>query len=182
MKCIVKVFVGLFIFLVAVQVAFAQIEQGDKEFSIAASFMSRKVEDGESWTVLNIPIRIGYFVTKNVEIEPEILFTSWEDEDLGYVLSGNLAYNVILADQESKTVPFLFSGVGFSNTITYLPNFAWLGAEDETWTVLNVGGGIKFFLQKRAALRFEYRFQKFSGDWDYTYHNMLLGVSAFLNN
>jgi opacity protein-like surface antigen len=54
------------------------------------------------------------------------------------------------------------------------------GAEDETWTSLSLGGGIKFFMSKGAAIRWEYRFQKFSGEWDYTYHNMFLGVSAFL--
>jgi len=180
MKSFLRVLIGLLTVLMAVETVFAQTEKGDKELSIAASFMSRKEEgESEAWTAFNIPVRLGFFVTKNVEVEPEILLTKYEEEDAGYVLSGNLAYNITLSDPESKTMPFFLGGFGFSNTIIYLPNFAWPGSEDETWTVVNLGGGIKFFMAKQAALRFEYRFQQFSGDWDFTYHNIFLGVSAF---
>jgi hypothetical protein len=180
MKWVFRVLIALLVVLISATAVFAQTEKGDKELSIAASFMSRKYEHGEAWTVINIPIRLGIFVTKNVAIEPEILFAKYEEQDAGFILSCNLAYNFTLSDPESRTVPFLFSGFGFSNTIVHLPDFAMSGAEDETWTPLNLGGGVKFFLSKSAALRWEYRFQKFMGDWDYTYHNIFLGVSAFL--
>ena len=179
MKWVLRGLIAFLVVLISAPAVLAQIEKGDKELSIAASFMSRKYEDGEAWTVINIPIRLGVFVTKNVEIEPEILFSKWEDEDLGFLLSGNLAYNFTILEPESRTVPFLFSGFGFSNTYVYFPSFLLPGIEDETWTVVNLGGGAKFFLSKAAALRWEYRFQKFFGDWDLTYHNIFLGVSAF---
>lgn len=180
MKCLLKVFVGVLIILVAVQVASAQIEKGDKELSIAASFMSVKSEHDDADFIVNIPIRLGFFATPNVEVEPEFLFTKWEEEDVGFVLSGNVAYNYVMSDPESKTVPFLFAGFGYSNALIYLPNFVWPSWGDESWTVMNVGGGFKFFMAKQAALRCEYRFQKFFGeDSDFTYHNIFLGVSAF---
>jgi len=179
MKCALRVLIALLVVLISVPVVFSQTEKGDKELSIAASFMSRKYEDGAAWTVINVPIRLGILVTKNFEIEPEILFAKYEEQDAGFILSCNLAYNFSLPDPESRTVPYLFSGIGFSNTIVHLPNCAMSGAEDETWTPLNLGGGVKFFLSNSAALRWEYRFQKFMGEWDYTYHNIFLGVSAF---
>jgi opacity protein-like surface antigen len=182
MKCFLKVFIGVLTTLISVETAFAQTERGDKELSIAASFMARKIEhDDQFWTAFNIPIRLGFLVTQNIEVEPEILFSKYEEEDAGFILSGNLAYNFNPTSPESKSVPFVLGGLGFSNTIMlFAPNAAWVGDKDENWTVLNLGGGIKMFMSKPVALRLEYRFQKFLGDSDITYHNIFLGVSVFL--
>ena len=181
MKCFVKVFVGVLTVLISVETVFAQIERGDKEFSIAASYMSMKYEDAEeAWWTANLAVRLGFLVTNNIEIEPEILFSKYKEEDAGFVLSGNLAYNFSPIGPEGNAVPFVLGGFGYSNTLIFVHNVASSSWDDEKWTVLNLGGGFKGFMSKPVALRVEYRFQKFSGDWDYTYHNIFLGISAFL--
>jgi len=181
MKCFLKLFVGVLTILISVETVFAQTERGDKELSITASFIAKKSEHAdEFWTAFNIPIRLGFLVTKNIEIEPEILFSKYKEEDAGFILSGNLAYNFNLTSQEGKVVPFVFGGLGFSNTKIFIPNIASFGREDENWTVLNLGGGLKIFMSKPVAFRLEYRFQNFFGDRDITYHNIFLGISVFL--
>lgn len=157
----------------------AQIQRGDKELSIAASFMESRFEaGGENWWAANLATRLGFLVTEHIEIEPEILFSKFRKEDAGFVLSGNLSYNFSPINPEGKTVPFVFGGLGLSNTIMFLSNVTWPSFEDKTRTVLNLGGGLKIFLSRPSALRLEYRFQKFSGEgWDYTYHHILFGIS-----
>jgi len=148
MKCFLKLFVGVLTILISVETVFAQTERGDKELSITASFIAKKSEHAdEFWTAFNIPIRLGFLVTKNIEIEPEILFSKYKEEDAGFILSGNLAYNFNLTSQEGKVVPFVFGGLGFSNTKIFIPNIASFGREDENWTVLNLGGGSRYLCQ-----------------------------------
>ena len=171
---------SLIIIIILHQEVYPQTQRGDKELSIVASFISIKYEKAdEAWTAVNIPIRFGFFVTKNIEIEPELLFSKYEDEDAGFILSGNLAYN-FTPSSEGIVVPFVFAGLGFSNTTILLPNIAFEGRENKNWTVFNLGGGLKTFLAKSFALRLEYRFQNLFGDTDISYHNILLGISAFL--
>jgi hypothetical protein len=161
------------------QLLFAQTEKGDKELSIAASFMSRKFERAdEAWHAINLATSIGIFVTDGFEIEPEILISKYKDEDMGIVLSGNLAYNFNTSN--GNPVPFILGGAGYANTIIFLPRAAYEGDEDDNWTVINGGAGLKIFISKPIALRLEYRFQKFLGDTDVTNHIIFFGVSVFL--
>ena len=181
MKNILKVILVILFVLISGESVLSQIESGDKELSISASFMSRKSENAdEAWTSFIVPVRVGFFVTQNLEIEPEILFSKFKDSDAGYIISGNLAYNFNPSDKQSKVVPFVFAGFGISNTIAFFPNVAWVGDEDEIRTLINAGGGLKIFLSKPIALRLEYRFQNFMNNENIVYHNMLIGISAFL--
>ncbi len=167
--------------IIPAEVVLSQIESGDKELSVSASFMSRKAENAdEAWTSFIVPIRMGFFVTQNIEIEPEILFSDFKESDAGYIISGNLAYNFNPIDDQKKTFPFIFAGFGFSNTFAFFPNVAWIGDEDESRTLINAGGGFKTFLANSAALRIEYRYQNFMNERNIVYHNVLLGISAFL--
>ncbi len=181
MKCIFRFFIGITIVLISLETALAQIEKGDKEFSIAASFMASKSENTEEfWTAFNVPIRLGFLVTEDFEIEPEMLFSKYKEQDAGYILSCNLAYNFSQTRSRSQTVPFIFGGLGFSNTVQFLPNIASSGRASDNWTVLNLGGGLKVFMPKPIALRIEYRFQNYFGNDSVTQHYLLLGVSVFL--
>jgi hypothetical protein len=156
-----------------------QTETGDKELSIAASFMSRKFEGAdEAWHSINHATSIGFFVTDGFEIEPEILLSKYKEEDVGIILSGNLAYNFNTSN--GNLVPFILGGAGYANTIIFLPKVAYESDEDDNWTVLNGGAGLKIFISKPIALRLEYRFQKFLGDTDITNHNIFFGISVFL--
>jgi opacity protein-like surface antigen len=171
--------VALFIIL-SVDTVFAQTENGDIELSGAASFMSRKFEDAEeAWWVINLATRLGIFVTRTIEIEPEIMFSKYKEEDLGYALSGNLVFNISSRSPDNDIVPFFLGGFGVSNTIQFLPNILWFGSEDNTWTILNLGAGFKLFISKQVALRLEYRFQNYFEEENITYHNIFFGISAF---
>lgn len=180
MRSFIKMFVSILIVFFAVETIFAQIEKGKIEFSTAASFMSRKYEySEEAWTSINVPIRLGYFITKNIEIEPELFFTKYKEEDVGFMAIGNVAFNFIPSGENGKAIPFLLGGFGYGNSGTFLPNFLMPGSEDKTWTVLNIGAGVKMFVADPVALRFEYKLQKLMGDTDATYHFVLTGISLF---
>lgn len=180
MKSLKKMFVVVLILLIPAGFVLAQTDKGDKEFSITASFMAMKPEDGDTTSGLHLAGRVGYFFTKNLEIEPEVVIGKFEEVDMGYVLSLNLAYNFT---DSSKTVPFVLGGAGICNTFWLfpIPNIVLGGFEGETFTVLNAGAGVKVFLSKTVALRAEYRFQYlFDSDGYITYHYALIGISAFL--
>jgi len=158
-----------------------QIASGDKELSISASFMSREAEsDNQAWTSFIFPVRVGFFVTDNIEIEPEILFSKFKNSDAGYIISGNIAYHFLPGNEKNNGVPFVFAGFGFANTIPFFPNIAYVGDSDETRTTLNAGAGLKVFISKPAAVRVEYRFQKFMNGENIYYHNVLVGISVFI--
>jgi hypothetical protein len=189
MKILQKMLMVVLMLIIPVSTILAQADKGDKEFSTAVSFSSLKSgDDGGSSSCLHLFGRFGYFITKNVEIEPEVtvgLFMGDGDSELAYNLSLNLSYNFT---PDKKTVPFLLAGAGISNTIWLLniPNVAiplFWGDEAETFKILNAGVGIKTFLSKRVAFRAEYRFQYFfvNDEWSkFYYHQFLVGISVFL--
>jgi hypothetical protein len=160
--------------------AFSQISKGNKELSLAASYMSRKyASSAESWDAVNVVFGLGYFLTRSLEIEPELLYAAYEDSESGWILSGNVAYNITIGN-ESDLVPFFLAGLGYSNTFLFLPRSAYPGEGDDKWTVLNAGGGLKIMTVYPAVFRLEYRFQIYQGDRDITNHLVLIGISAFL--
>ncbi len=178
-----SVFLLFFAFLLTSTVfntACAQIERGDKELSAQMSFMSRSYEQSSSsfWSLL-LAVRYGYFFRKNLEFEPEIMFSVYKNEDPGFILSGNLAYNFISRNPGNKIVPFISGGLGISNTIIFLPNIAYEGMEDTSWTVLNAGAGVKLFVTEQIAIRWEYRLQRFYESRDVTCHTLFFGLSGF---
>ena len=178
MKYFLTFTVIMFFFLRPV---YSQIEKGDHELSIGASYMSRSYENSdESWTAFNFPVRYGFFVTRIFQIEPELLYSKYKDNDTGLIFSCNLAFNMNASASPAHNIPFLYAGMGYSNTVIFFPNFANAGVQDKNWTILNLGAGLKMFLTESVALRFEYRFQKFYGDTDMTFHTILLGFSVFI--
>ena len=183
MNGFVKLILAILIVLSSAEISFSQIKKGDKELSVAASLSSRKIENAEeSWHAINVPIRVGIMLNRNLAIEPELSFSKYKDEDPGYILAANLAYNFTPTDAQNKLVPFISAGFGYANTTLFLSNLAWAGSEDDNWTVINASGGLKAFVREGAALRLEYRFQNFLGDRNLTYHNVFLGFSVFLSN
>ncbi|HPI71988.1 MAG TPA: hypothetical protein PK843_14890 [bacterium] len=166
----------------AVETLYAQIKKGDKELSVAASFMARKAENqNEFATVFNVPIRFGIFAARAIEFEPELLFTKFKEEDTGFVFSANLAYHFSSGHPQQKIVPYIFGGLGVSNTFLFLSNTLYPERSGDHFTVLNLGAGIKQFIAKDVALRLEYRFQDFMGNDAVVYHHLFLGLSVFFN-
>jgi len=174
--------------LIMTDYSMAQTVDGKKfEFSTAASIWNVKSNDGETETVINVPLRLGFFVYKGLEIEPEVFLTIPEEsKNTGYIILANVSYNF----KTSKALLFfVLAGGGYGNGSRL---FDFVMDNDMDVTVYNFGAGLKFLVSNSAALRIEYRFTKYSGEktetsrygsWidelDRTDNNMLFGLSIF---
>lgn len=187
MKRFIGVFIVVLFVFMSVKVSFAQPVKGKKfEFSTSASMWNVK-DDGETETVINLPIRIGFFIYKGLEIEPELILTIPEEsEETGYIILANVSYNF----KASETlIPFILAGGGYGNGPRF---FDFVLDYDMGVTVFNFGAGIKYIVGNTAAIRIEYRFTKYSGEetetsfwgtWtnklDRTENNVFVGLSIF---
>ena len=131
-------------------------------------------------TTISIPLRIGYFLTKTLEIESEInsIFTSSEfyHESRTFFLA-NLAMNF---NASSRVVPFILGGAGVKY-FRWSYNIEWQpGHYSETKLAFNAGAGLKWFAAKRFAFRIEYRFFYYNEyDVNVTRHKAFVGISIF---
>lgn len=152
------------------------------EFSISASF-GLKVEPwiDDSLTsslTLAVPARMGYYIGKNLEIEPEINFALETDPTkINSLFLGNLVYNFNIS---AKLAPFILGGVG----IIILKEDSEIGFERswiENYFVKNVGFGFKLLFTNKVALRTEYRFINYKDNSDnINFHMVFTGISIFL--
>jgi hypothetical protein len=170
----------------------AQPRKGYKEVSTSPSFWSVSAKDeDESQQLVNIPVRVGYFVTSRLEIEPEFILTIPEEgEETGILVMGNLAFNF---PTEDKVYPFFLVGIGFGNGVNVLSLAV---DQDMSITAFNFGMGLKASITSSVALRTEYRFTHYSGEKEKVYyspyyyhyrhevdmniHNFQMGFSIFL--
>ena len=147
------------------------------EFSTAASLYFEPEVYEKDKLGIYIPARIGYFISKNIEIEPEfnIMYRDSEfDSVTKNLLLANLAYNF---NASSRIMPFLLAGAG----IIKLREGVYIGWPSiYTELVLNAGAGLKWFFAKRIAMRIEYRFIYYDGREATTRHNLFIGISIFL--
>ena len=162
---------------------------GRVELSTAASFTNFKMDGvDESFTVVSVPLRVGYFVTRSLALEGEVLAThvdfGGDDDDngTGAVFSGNALYHF---SPQSRITPFVLVGGGAGNAQEFL-NLAY--KTDHTVTAFHAGAGLKAFMSNRAALRLEYRFSHYSGEESADFfsdgastnlHKVLVGFSIF---
>jgi opacity protein-like surface antigen len=166
-----------------------QIREGyNKELSLSGGYQhtSREGSSSGSGAIL-VAARLGFFVDRGFEIEPEVMLMAGTGFDAVYMLNGIVSYNFTVGP---NGVPFLLAGYGISNTIPYfnVPS----GRTDFMIGVLNAGAGMKIFLKEDVAVRLEYRFQNFSGsddpvpggfytqEVDYTLHTIHFGFSVLL--
>jgi hypothetical protein len=56
------------------------------------------------WGNRSLSPRLGFFVYKGLELEPEILFMVGSGADPVYMLNGNISYNFI---SKGKVVPYI---------------------------------------------------------------------------
>jgi len=167
--------------LVGVTFAASQPVAGKKfEFSTAFSFTSFKFSgDTESTSVLSLPLRLGYYLWKGLEIESELIAMKFDDSDLAYHLSGNLSYNF----KAGQVVPFILVGAGFGNGFSVGPLVA--PASGASAFLINAGAGVKILIGQSGAVRIEYRFTRnrlsqteFEPE-TINSHQALIGVSLF---
>ncbi|NIO49978.1 MAG: outer membrane beta-barrel protein [Candidatus Aminicenantes bacterium] len=179
MRRLIGIFIIFLLIFISVKGTYAQPIQDKKfEFSTSASMWNIKFEwNDEATTIFNMPLRIGFFAYKGIEIEPEVLLTIPEDGDgTGIHVLANVSYNL---KASKKTIVFFLGGYGFGNA-SPIYTVAW--DEDESITAWNFGAGIKYLVNSSAAIRLEYRYTRYSdeqGEHFRTDNNFYLGVSIF---
>jgi hypothetical protein len=178
-----KTIVFLAVFLVlGASLVMSQPVSGKKfELGTAFSFTSFKFSDStDSDSVLSLPLRLGYFVWKGLEIEPEVMLMKFSGSEAAYHVSANLAYNFKVPGQ---VVPFVLGGVGVGNGFSAGPLVE--GDTDVNAFLINAGGGIKYVIGKAGAIRVEYRFtsnrlsQTGFPSETVSSHQIFIGVSLF---
>jgi len=175
-----SVFLAVLVFLGAT-FAVGQPVPGKKfEFSTAFSFTSLKASGGtDSDSLLSLPVRVGFFIWKGLEIEPELVLVKFSGSDADFNLSGNLSYNFRTSGQ---FVPFLLAGAGFGDGFAAGPFVE--GGTGINATLLNFGGGLKYVLGTSGAIRLEYRYthnRMSKGDLiqNLNLHQIFIGVALF---
>jgi opacity protein-like surface antigen len=138
------------------------LARGAVELSTGLS-LSHQAAQGDSYTLLNVPVRVGALLDSRFELEGELLltFTRVGFGDLSSSETGltGAVHGLYHFRTGSNTVPFLLLGAGYGNA-TSVENVAMTGS---VW-LLRVGAGVKSFFGRHAALRAEYRFTRSSGD------------------
>lgn len=194
-----KSIISLVLFFALSTTLFSQIEKGTKELSLSGTFgsFSESVKspnysrDEESTSYIMLAFRPGFFITKSIELEPEIFLTAMENTEPSFSFSGNISYNFDI--KESNITPFILAGYGIGNSISILNSLFYRASEDLDVTNLNLGAGMKIFVSSQIAVKLEYRYQRFNYDRDYqsffnqTYiteykinsHRLLVGFSFF---
>lgn len=171
------VFLAVLLFLGAT-FAVSQPVPGKKfEFSTAFSFASMKSSgDTESYTFLSLPLRVGYYIWKGLEFEPELILMKFDDSDAAYNLNGNLSYNF---NTSGRLKPFLLAGAGFGNGVAYGAIVE--GDTSINATLLNFGGGIKYVIGTAGAIRLEYRYthNELAEGETVDLHQVFIGVALF---
>ena len=167
-------------------VAFCQVEKGSWEMSLAATFgsvsTSRDGDEGESTSLLSVAFRPGYYVIDGLSIEPELFWTAIESERPMFSLAANASYTFRPSD--ANVSPFLLAGYGIGNGIPTFQRLMFRASDEMDVSVLNLGGGVKYFLSKDIGLRAEYRYQRFhqeegSSETTANWHTILFGFSVF---
>jgi len=172
------------ILLVATAMASAQVVPLFKfELGTSVCYYNLKFDDDtESLDYLNIPIRFGWYFWKGLELEPEVqvFIPMTEGGEMAYLLQGHLLYNF----GRGGIVPFIGGGAGIGNG---LPFYGVIEGGTDYNSFLYVGmAGVKFMIGNSAAIRLEYRFNRFSWESPFALekewgnlHNVLVGVSVF---
>ena len=104
-------------------------------------------------------LRPGLFISEGFEVEAELggFGSIYFDGPMTIYGGGNLQYHI---PASQNIWPFLLAGLGATNSV----NGHRYGS---TITVLNLGAGVKFLINRAFAVRVEYRFQQLSGGEPY---------------
>lgn len=197
-----KIFISLSLIILLNISVDAQVSGNNFELSVSATLGGAKGNskttggysgsyDGEMHYYFLVHGRLGYFIYKGLELEPELQLSIVENSDLMYSLNANLLFNLLKDD--SKIIPFVLGGIGIGNSVPYFNTL--IPFSNHTYSVhqFNAGAGLKFLLTESIAFRTEYRMQIYSYDeelnsyygppvkieYSFYSHNILLGISIF---
>jgi opacity protein-like surface antigen len=160
------------------------IDRGRIELSTGFSFDRFKQDsDRDSYSILNVPLRVGYFVSRRAELEAEALVTVIDNDDdlsTGSVFSARVLYHF----GDGAVHPFLSAGGGVGDSSEFLGAAIDAGRTVTHW---ELGGGVKIFAGSRAAFRLEYRYShasangdgEFASDNSLSRHRVVAGVALF---
>jgi hypothetical protein len=141
------------------------IQTGVWELSMSTSFQSVNPDEGENYSCLNIPIRAGYFVARNISLEVEMMITQPETGDMGYLISASgLIHPKIKALNSHPWIrPFLLMGWGFGTGVPLGDSVP--SDTDNPLNLFQTGLGLKVG-EGRVGLRIEYRISSLFGRQD----------------
>jgi len=166
--------------------ASAQVLPGKFELGLSASYYNLKFDDeAGSLSYLSLPVRFGWYIWGGLELEPEIqIFVPMGDDggDTTYLAQGKLLYNFALG---KKLELFLGGGAGAGNGLP-IYNVIEGGNNYKSFDIVGLAG-LKVRVGNSAAIRIEYRFNRFNWTTPYltekewgNLHQVLVGVSLFL--
>jgi opacity protein-like surface antigen len=177
----------------------AQATQGDWELSLSGYLGSIKnsikvttpynhyEDEGKAQSYILLALRSGYYLSKEFEIEPEILWTAQENFPPAFALTANIAYNFNIPN--SKVTPFMLIGYGYANGLPLTERLLGRSSDKLDIGCFNAGAGLKIFLAEPVVLRLEYRYQTYNQEisgssYSYertsTFHTLLIGFSFLL--
>jgi len=140
------------------ELVLAQMQEGkDIELSLSGGIQATGFRGLDNYFVSS---RVGCDVVKGLKLEPELMSVFASESNPVYMFNGNVSYNFIT---NKRSTPFVLIGYGLANTVPLINSS--LMEKDFSVGVLNVGVGVKIFLEKGPAFRIEYRFQKFSSSY-----------------
>lgn len=138
---------------------------------------------------ISLTFHPGFFITENIEIEPEIQWLAADGDKPLFSYSANVAYN--FGNPLSTKIPFILLGYGKTNSIPFNRTLLFRTSDKHDISIFNFGAGMKFFATKNVAFRVEYRHQRFSysrtsysttNKYSTKYNHMLFGFSIFFKN
>jgi hypothetical protein len=138
---------------------------------------------------VTLALRPGFFITDEIQFEPEIQWAAAEGGEPLLSFSVNVAYNFNIS--HSNTRPFILLGYGRANSIPIFQTLIFRLSDKHDISIINVGGGFKIFAAENVAFRTEYRFQRFARSESFSdrkykyatiYHNIFFGFSLFFKN
>jgi len=165
----------------AATVAMAQpFEKKKWEVSTALSFTSISQYGESTLTILNIPVSVGYFAWRGLEIQPEIMLTKFKGSDAAFLVNLNGAYNFLM---QKKFVPYVLAGLGLGNGFSYIGLVN--GNSDVHSFALNLGGGVKYLVGNAAAFHAELRYTHYHftetgiPSYNFNVFQLFTGISLF---
>lgn len=154
--------------LVVASHASAQVSAGLSEVNLNGHITVTSPEEGDSFTVMQLQLRYGYFLTPAVQVGAQVSATKFEDVDTFGDVGAFGAYH--FGQPGSMLVPYVGAqaGIGF-------------GFDDENPFAFGGFAGLKYFLGRTGAISPELFLTRTSqDDFSWTSYGVRVGVSVFL--
>lgn len=140
--------------------------KGRFELSPSLSFNSIKDNQGTNVWYLVVPVSLTYYVSRNIGLGGELLFTEMkEDGNMGIISSLILQAGFPVKE---GPIPYFLAGVGLGNSSYVINQMVFRYNENSsTYLVFTAGMGIKIPLTKSVMGNIDLRYQHFSGKETY---------------